>query len=89
MTVDEFKDKINRKFVVKCDSISERNLTLELLIALGYEINEPSMKYLEPGNQDFDYPHPVMDSHHTPFCFPGQDREPVTIRVFMVDPGQK
>lgn len=50
VTVDEFKDKINRKFVVKCDSISERNLTLELLIALGYEINEPSMKYLEPGN---------------------------------------
>ena len=68
VTVDEFKDKINRKFVVKCDSISERNLTLELLIALGYEINEPSMKYLEPGNQDFDYPHPVMDSHGGQIC---------------------
>ena len=68
MTVDEFKDKINRRFVVNCRSISERNLTLELLIALGYEVNGPSMEYLTPGNQDFHYPHPIMERGGSRIC---------------------
>ena len=68
MTVDESKDKINHKFVVKCRSISERNQTLELLIALGYEVNEPSMEYLKPGYQDFHYPHPIMERGGSRIC---------------------
>lgn len=68
MTADEFKDKINRRFVVECNNVSERNATLELLISLGYEINRPSMDYLKPGNQDFDYPHPVMERGGSRIC---------------------
>lgn len=68
MTVDEFKDMIDRRFVVECSSVSERNQTLELLLALGYVVNEPSMKYLEPGNQDFNYPHPVREHGGNRIC---------------------
>lgn len=68
MTVDEFKDMINRRFVVECNSVSERNQTIELLLALGYEVNGPSMEYLEPGNQDFNYPHPVMERSGNRIC---------------------
>ena len=68
MTVDEFKSLINRRYAVRCDNIFERNTTIELLLALGYEINIPSLEYLTPGNDDFVYPHPVMESRGHQIC---------------------
>ena len=68
MTVVEFKDLIDQHYVVRCSDIAERNSVLELLIFLGYKVNESSMEYLKPGNVDDEYLHPGMSSYENVIC---------------------
>lgn len=68
MTVEKFKALIEQRYVIRCSDISERNSVLELLILLGYRVNDASMEYLKPGNVDDKYLHPGMGSYEDAIC---------------------
>lgn len=68
MTIAEFRVLVEQHFTIRCNNISERNAVLELLILLGYKVNDNSMGYLVPGNTDDRFLHPVMSSYESIIC---------------------
>lgn len=68
MTIDKFKELIGQRYAVICGDIYERNAVLELLIYLGYEVNNSSMEYLKPGNTSDRFLHPVMNQYGDEIC---------------------
>ena len=70
MTFEEFKECVERGYIIRCQDVEQRFRVLKLLVSMGYKLSPQTRTYLGRGYNNDIYLNPCFDkSDKYVFCY--------------------